>query len=257
MTKEETLPGIILFADYEEKFAMLSDEDKAGLIMAMFAYNRTGIVSEGLSPLVQFALSFIKGDIDRNREKYEETCKRNRENGKKGGRPPKQVSAETGHEPEGDSENQAGHADNPVGFSEYPAFFSESQNNPEKPKEKYKEKEKYNPKESEKENAPAVTTQAWDTPTQERSQIPSLEEVTAYCREIQSTVTPQAFYDYYSSTGWMANGRAIPDWKAKLRYWDTKDREKGKTTATVNTPGYEDNEEYYKLIFSDYERSNV
>lgn len=247
MPNEDSLPGIILYADYEEKFAMLPDEDKSGLIMAMFAYNRTGAVPEGLSPLVQFALSFIKGDIDRNREKYTDTCKRNRENGKKGGRPQKQVSEET--------------HDNPVGFlgfSENPPVFSETHNNPEKPKEKYKEKDKENPKESEsvkekeKATVPAfrtaegTATQAWDTPhtpTQEGTEIslqgtPSLEQVRAYCREIQSTVDPQTFYDHYSSTGWKANNAPIADWQAKLRYWDAKDRQEGKTTAAVNTPGY-------------------
>ena len=67
---------------------------------------------------------------------------------------------------------------------------------------------------------------------------PSLDEVKAYCREIKSTVSAAAFYDHYSGAGWMVNGSPMADWKAKLRYWDTKDRENGKTTRPENRPGY-------------------
>lgn len=253
MPNEEVQPGIILYADYEEKFTMLSTEDKAGLIMAMFAYNRTGTIPEGLSPLVQFALSFIKGDIDRNREKYTNTCKRNQENGKKGGRPQKQVSTETQNNPVGF-----------LGFSENPPVFSETQHNPEKPKEKYKEKENDKAKESEsvKEKEKAIPTVsgtvegaaalAQNTPTPTTGTgIPSLEEVRVFCREIQSTVDAEAFYNHYTACGWTVNGRPIHDWQAKLRYWDSEDRKKGKTTAQANMPGYTENEALYQAIFQE------
>lgn len=81
--------------------------------------------------------------------------------------------------------------------------------------------------------------------------IPSLEEVCSFCREIQSTVEPSVFYHYYAASGWTANGRPIHDWRAKLRYWDQKDREKGKTTAPANMPGFTENEALYQAIFQE------
>lgn len=78
-----------------------------------------------------------------------------------------------------------------------------------------------------------------DTPTQGEGCIPpSLEEVAAYCREIQSTVSAQTFHSHYAGNGWAVNGIPLHDWRAKLRYWDAKDREKGKTTLPENRPGY-------------------
>lgn len=77
------------------------------------------------------------------------------------------------------------------------------------------------------------------TPTQgEGCFPPSLEEVAAYCREIQSTVSAQTFHSHYSGNGWTVNGIPLHDWRAKLRYWDAKDREQGKTTLPENVPGY-------------------
>jgi hypothetical protein len=37
----------------------------------------------------------------------------------------------------------------------------------------------------------------------------------------------------------VVNGIPLHDWRAKLRYWDAKERENGKTTLPENRPGYE------------------
>ena len=77
------------------------------------------------------------------------------------------------------------------------------------------------------------------TPTQgEGNKPPSLAEVSAYCREIQSTVDAGAFYDHYCSCGWKVNGVPMEDWKARIRSWDREDRANGKTTRPENRPGY-------------------
>lgn len=68
---------------------------------------------------------------------------------------------------------------------------------------------------------------------------PSLEEVAAYCREIQSTVDPAYFHDFYTSNGWKTGDRNIKNWKAVVRTWDKQDRKNGKTTLPENRPGYE------------------
>lgn len=227
MENNRMLTGILLFADYEEKLSVLTAEEKGNLLDAIFRYNRTGEVPENMPKLVQVIFSFIKDDIDRNREKYKNICERNRENGKHGGRPKKQE-------------------ENPVGLSD----------NPNNLKDKDKDNPKDNPKESEKDNAAQETnTHTQDIadisqeqpPQQLPSQkdilsaqplynIPTMEQVCAYCLEKQLTVNPDAFYNYYSSTGWTVNGVPIADWQAKLRYWDAKDRQEGKTAAVNRYP---------------------
>lgn len=60
-----------------------------------------------------------------------------------------------------------------------------------------------------------------------RSSPPSLEEITAYCRERGNTVDPEAFRDYYQARGWKyGQGKPIVDWKAAVRTWEKRERER-------------------------------
>jgi len=61
-----------------------------------------------------------------------------------------------------------------------------------------------------------------DTVTAARSPFakPSLEEVTAYCRERRSSVDPQAWMDHYESNGWRVGRNPMKDWKAAVRTWE-------------------------------------
>lgn len=72
-----------------EQFNMLTDEQCGKLLKAMCRYVDTGEVENFHDKMVSFAFSFLKGQIDRDAEKYEEMCAKNAENGKKGGRPRK------------------------------------------------------------------------------------------------------------------------------------------------------------------------
>ena len=49
---------------------------------------------------------------------------------------------------------------------------------------------------------------------------PTLEEVTAYCRERGNKVDPQKFIDFYESKGWMIGKNKMKNWKAAVRTWE-------------------------------------
>lgn len=55
---------------------------------------------------------------------------------------------------------------------------------------------------------------------------PTLEEVTAYCRERNNNVNPQRFVDFYTSKGWKVGKEAMKDWKACIRTWEGRDGER-------------------------------
>lgn len=62
---------------------------------------------------------------------------------------------------------------------------------------------------------------------------PTVEEIDAYCRERGNGIDPQRFWDYYSLREWRWKEGSITDpekWKAVLRLWESKEREKGKQT---------------------------
>lgn len=81
--------SFLMYIDYEEQFNLLTDEQIGQLMRAIIKYEKTGNVPE-LKGMLKMAFSFIKTQLDRDREKYNKRCEQNRENAKKGGRPKKQ-----------------------------------------------------------------------------------------------------------------------------------------------------------------------
>lgn len=90
-----------MFYDWEQNLKKLSDEQMGKAFRAMFAYEKRGEEYDGGDPYIEMAMGFISGAIDRNAQKYEEMCERNRRNGAKGGRPRKSGgNSENPSEPE-------------------------------------------------------------------------------------------------------------------------------------------------------------
>jgi len=71
--------SFVLYHSYAKHLKRFSDEQVGKLMRCVFHYSETGEVLE-LEPLLEVAFDFIKEDIDINKEKYEETCKKNKEN---------------------------------------------------------------------------------------------------------------------------------------------------------------------------------
>ena len=85
---DETKKSFILYHDYYEIIKKLPKEQIGDLLSAIFEYEMTG-----QTPKLDFATELvfigIRQDLDRNAEKYEAYIEKQRENGKKGGRPRK------------------------------------------------------------------------------------------------------------------------------------------------------------------------
>ena len=91
--------SFVLYCDLLQKLERLTIEQKGLVFQAILEFQNSmePVITD---PLAQFAFDFIKPDLVKNNEKYQEAVKRSRENGAKGGRPRK-------NNPE-----------NPVGFNE-------------------------------------------------------------------------------------------------------------------------------------------
>ena len=81
--------SFLMYLDYEEQFNIMTDEQIGQLMRAIIKYEKTGEVPN-LDGMLKMAFSFIKTQLDRDREKYQARCEKNRENAKKGGRPKKE-----------------------------------------------------------------------------------------------------------------------------------------------------------------------
>lgn len=82
--------SLLLYYDYKSHFDFLTDEQLGRLIRSMLEYEVDGIYPEFDEPILKMTFSFIRSNLDRDREKWVKMCKTNKENGGKGGRPRQQ-----------------------------------------------------------------------------------------------------------------------------------------------------------------------
>jgi len=59
---------------------------------------------------------------------------------------------------------------------------------------------------------------------------PTHTEIKEYCIERKNKIDPQRFIDYYDSIWWMIWKNKMKDWRATIRWWEVRDKEK-KTVA--------------------------
>lgn len=86
--KDKDKKSFLIYLDYEEHFNLLTDEQLGKLMRAIIKYEKNREMPE-LDISLKMAFSFIKTQLDIDREKYKLKCEKNKENGSKGGRPKK------------------------------------------------------------------------------------------------------------------------------------------------------------------------
>lgn len=64
-------------------------------------------------------------------------------------------------------------------------------------------------------------------------QIPTVEEVKAYCIERSNLINPEYFIDFYSGKGWMVGKNKMKDWKACIRTWEKNSNNSGSKQLTT------------------------
>ncbi|WP_148038832.1 DUF6291 domain-containing protein [Proteiniphilum sp. X52] len=76
----------MFYEDWKNAISGLPDDVRLDIYESIIEYAISGNI-RGLKPLAKVAFNFIKTDIDRDTERYMSIVERNKENGKKGGRP--------------------------------------------------------------------------------------------------------------------------------------------------------------------------
>lgn len=98
-------PGVMLYPQDLLPLVGHLPQDAAGrLLIAILDYSAFSVVPPMSGP-EQWVWPAVKEMIDRDRKAYAEKCARNKENGKRGGRPRKNQEEEPGDEPEETEEN--------------------------------------------------------------------------------------------------------------------------------------------------------
>lgn len=85
-------------------------------------------------------------------------------------------------------------------------------------------------------------------PARARFERPTVEEVTAYCREKGYTFDPEQFVAHYDANGWKLSGNLpMVDWKAACRTWQGREADyhgKQQTTSKPAVPQLTEEEIY-------------
>ena len=89
MNKEKVeAPGYMTYRAAALMFSLMPEPDAAKAIKATVNYYLYGAEAE-LDGVAEQVFKIMRADIDRGNAKYKGIVERNRDNGKKGGRPPK------------------------------------------------------------------------------------------------------------------------------------------------------------------------
>lgn len=183
---------ISLYYSYREQLEILPDDERGKLVIALLDYAQNGTIPE-LSGASMMAFAFIKSQIDRDAEKYEARCTKNRENIRKRW--------------------------NTDDTNEYDGIQSYTKHTKEKEKEK------------EKESVIGQSETAQTTHTKFRP--PTVDEIAAYCQERSNGIDPQRFFDYNEARGWMLGKSKMKDWKATVRTWERGDNASDPSTSKI------------------------
>lgn len=179
--------SFVLYTDYYEHVDSLTDEEAGELFKGIFRYamgNESGINSR----VVNMAFSFIKAQMDKDTEKYNETCRKRSESGAKGGRP-----KANGFDEEAKKAN---------GFSEKQTKAKKADN------------------ENDNDNDFLLIDKGKN---RKRFVPPTKAEIEAYCQETGRKLDADRFIDFYSSKNWYVGKNKMTDWKAAVRNWTRQD----------------------------------
>ena len=69
----------------------------------------------------------------------------------------------------------------------------------------------------------------------EKFSIPTIEQVSEYCRERKNSVNAEMFIDFYTSKNWMIGKNKMKDWKAAIRTWEKSDKNNRYLTPAEKT----------------------
>ena len=91
-----TKKSFLVYFDWEIPLQELTNEELGELFRAMFIYAKYGEEIELEHRSLKLVFGFIKGAIDRDKASYAEKCRKNAENGSKGGKKKAEKEREVG-----------------------------------------------------------------------------------------------------------------------------------------------------------------
>ena len=201
--------SFVMYTNYIRKIKLLTIEQRGILLTAILAYEAGEDIPQ-LDDMTTMAFEFIKDDLDANRQKYEDTCNKNRENAQKRWEKKKKTDATASDRMRVD----ANHADNEY---EYEYEYDNEHDN------EYEYDVLKNARA--REDTPTHTLTPKNATASEPIRIPTINIVADESVEKGyglSFESMKGFMDYNQSHGWKM------DWHEALKKWAEREKEREK-----------------------------
>ena len=216
----ESVKGILLRTEHLRGLKLLDPRQVGELVFALFADAGEGDMPE-LDDMTRVVFELVAPSVRRANDAYATRCETNTENARKGGRPRKK---DDNRETQPETEETEPKTQKPTGFSE----------KTQKPirNEIERERELINTphsllRESTPQGGSPAPVQDKQKATPVSRKPPTPEEVQAYCDERGNGLNAERFCDYYAAQGWkLSNGQPLRDWKAAVRTWESREKER-------------------------------
>lgn len=181
--------SFLMYYEWEDTFSDLDDRQLGELLRAVFAYEKRKEEYTGSDGAVRLAMRFIQRTLDRNQEKYDRVCERNRQN----------ISKRW----ESDTKNTTGKSGIP-----------NDTKNTDRDRDRDREHDRDRDSDSDRGSDRDAAKGAAGGPTP-----PTKGEVQGYIRENGLNVDAERFYQHYDQRRWLTqNGRPV-DWKKRAEKW--------------------------------------
>lgn len=195
--------SFILYNSFYEPIKTLKNEQLGKLLRAIFNYTINGEITQEEDILIAFM--FIKNEIDKNNEKWQEEKRKRSEAGKKG-------MASRWNKSDNnviDSYNKYNSVINDITNITDNVYVDDNVNvNDNVIKENIKRKV---------------------------FKKPTIEEIQNYCEARNNGINAEAFYDFYESKNWYVGKNKMKDWEACIRTWE-KRQNPNQVKMKVSTP---------------------
>lgn len=199
--------SFLLYKAFYEPIKYLTDEQMGRLFRAIYEYQINGSEPQA-DDVINMAFMFFKNQFRLDNEKYSRLVEKQRDNGKKGGRPKKET------------------------LSDEPKETQKSQAFPEEPTKAYNENDNVNDNEKENVNEKVSLSAKRGVPAA-GGDTEKFRSAVLKIFFFKGFVSPMAevdkFFAHYAKTGWMdGNGNRIRDIPAAAQCWEQKPPKNGK-----------------------------
>ena len=215
--------GIIF---YPERVAvakgLLDDAEIGRLFLAVCDYAESGAIPDYPSRAWGVCFDLMREAIDKNAQKYAETCARNKKNIEK--RWKNQAST---------NENDGIPSDTTVYDGTMSNTTHTNQTGPNLTEPNYSSVGSL----SDTTEYDGIPQDTKGKRSAKRFTPPTVDDVRAYCEERGNRVDAQHFVDFYTANGWKVGRNSMKDWKAAIRTWERNDsQQKGDRYAGATNP---------------------